>query len=105
MARISVTNNVVITCYGFITTICAGIFFWKISAFFFVGFMLAFILKLVNSIEVPVHSHGLEPATKRSNNVPGKSISTSPNPSIPRPTERLPIGNPNKGQGTDANSS
>lgn len=61
-------QNIVLTFYLFMTAICSGIACHKFSVFFAVGFGLAFVLKLANSLpkKRPVaftqDSHGLRAA-------------------------------------------
>lgn len=43
-------QNIVITAYGILTAMFAGIVYHKFSVFFMVGFGLAYILKIVNSV-------------------------------------------------------
>lgn len=50
--RLTREQNIVITAYGFFAAVWAGIWFHHWAAFFCVGFVLAFTLKLVNSLVV-----------------------------------------------------
>jgi hypothetical protein len=64
-------QNVVAFFYLCVASSSAGIFFHRASALTFVFFLLAFILKVVNSLHVTSHEHGAIPLTaehrKRSN--------------------------------------
>jgi hypothetical protein len=54
---------IVVTAYGFFAAVSAGFFFHKVSAFLMVGWLLAYVLKMVLSLpHEHVHTHGLTAA-------------------------------------------